>query len=90
MLPPGDVALGWERVLGLADQALYLAKLNGRNRAYGVGAMRRSGDDALAAIDANLELAWQKGIVELRVLRGDVAIVSETPGIRPAPASIER
>jgi len=90
LLPPGDVALGWERVLGLADQALYLAKLNGRNRAYGVGAMRRSGDDALAAIDANLELAWQKGIVELRVLRGDVAIVSETAGIRPAPASIER
>jgi diguanylate cyclase (GGDEF)-like protein len=90
LLPPGNVALGWERVLGLADQALYLAKLNGRNRAYGVGAMRRSGDDALAAIDANLELAWQKGIVELRMLPGDVAIVSATTVARPAPASIER
>ena len=80
LLPPDDIALGWERVLGLADQALYLAKLNGRNCAYGVGAMRVSGDDALAAIDANLEKAWRDGIVELHVLPGDRQLVSEASG----------
>ena len=27
LLPPDDVSLGWERVLGLVDKALYMAKL---------------------------------------------------------------
>lgn len=89
LLPPDDVALGWERVLGLADQALYLAKLNGRDRAYGVGAMRKSGDDALAAIDANLERAWQQGIVELRVLTGERTSVRAAAETSAAPAPSE-
>jgi diguanylate cyclase (GGDEF)-like protein len=70
LLPPDDVALGWERVIGLVDKALYMAKLHGRNRAYGVGGMLRSGDDALAAVDTDLEKAWQDGVVDLRVLLG--------------------
>jgi hypothetical protein len=89
LLPPDDIALGWERVLGLADQALYLAKLNGRNRAYGVGAMRKAGDDALAAIDANLEQAWRKGLVELRVLQGERPSVPSAPEIVAAPAATD-
>src|SRR4030095_4633736 len=39
LLPPDDGALGWERVIGLVDKALYMAKLHGRNRAYGVSGM---------------------------------------------------
>jgi diguanylate cyclase (GGDEF)-like protein len=70
LLPPDDVALGWERVLQLVDKALYMAKLHGRNRAYGIGALLRSGDDALAAVDSDLEQAWRDGVVDMRVLLG--------------------
>jgi predicted signal transduction protein with EAL and GGDEF domain len=66
-LPPDNAALGWERVLGLADKALYMAKRHGRNRAYGVVGIRRPGADALAAAEADLEKAWHDGVVELRV-----------------------
>jgi diguanylate cyclase (GGDEF)-like protein len=82
LLPPDDVALGWERVIGLVDKALYMAKLHGRNRAYGVGGMRQSGDDALAAVDTDLEKAWRDGVVDLRVLVGAQTLVSAT---RTAP-----
>jgi diguanylate cyclase (GGDEF)-like protein len=82
LLPPDDVALGWERVIGLVDKALYMAKLHGRNRAYGVGRMLRSGDDALAAVDTDLEKAWHDGFVDLRVLVGAQSIVAAT---RTAP-----
>lgn len=33
-LAPGAASLDWEQALALADQALYLGKQNGRNRAY--------------------------------------------------------
>ncbi len=82
LLPPDDVALGWERVIGLVDKALYMAKLHGRNRAYGVGGMLRPGDDALAAVDSDLEKAWRDGVVDLRVLVGAQTLVSAT---RTAP-----
>ena len=70
LLPPDNVALGWERVLGLADKALYMAKGRGRNRAYGVVGLRRTGADVLAAIETDLEQAWRDGVVTLRELPG--------------------
>ena len=70
LLPPDDVSLGWERVIGLVDKALYMAKLHGRNRAFGVGGMLRPGDEALAAVDTDLEQAWRDGVVDMRVLLG--------------------
>jgi diguanylate cyclase (GGDEF)-like protein len=86
LLPPDHVALGWERVIGLVDKALYMAKLHGRNRAYGVGGMLRSGDEALAAVDSDLEKAWRDGVVNLRVLVGAQAVDAAaqtvpTPGV---------
>jgi diguanylate cyclase (GGDEF)-like protein len=82
LLPPDDVALGWERVIGLVDKALYMAKLHGRNRAYGVGGMLRPGDDALAAVDSDLEKAWRDGFVDLRVLVGAQTLAGAA---RPMP-----
>jgi diguanylate cyclase (GGDEF)-like protein len=89
LLPPDNIALGWERVLGLVDKALYMAKKNGRNRAYGIGSMRNSGTAAMAAIDADLDQAWQDGIVDLRVVRGTGVPVA-TAAAAPATGDITR
>ncbi|RFP26404.1 diguanylate cyclase [Duganella sp. BJB488] len=69
-LAPAGVPLAWERVLNLADMALYLAKKNGRNRAYGVPALDHVGAAALAAIERDLERAWRDGLLELTVVDG--------------------
>ncbi|MEP7183596.1 MAG: GGDEF domain-containing protein [Betaproteobacteria bacterium] len=77
-LPPDGVALTWERAISLADMALYMAKLHGRNRAYGIRSLRRSDDEALAMLDRDLEQAWRDGIVDLQVLPGAVTEPSLT------------
>ncbi|MCU6496780.1 GGDEF domain-containing protein [Rugamonas sp. A1-17] len=72
-LAPAGVPLTWERVLNLADMALYLAKKNGRNRAYGVRGLDHLGATALAAVEQDLERAWRDGLLELTVVDGDAA-----------------
>jgi len=69
-LPPNELSLPWERAIGLTDMALYMAKLHGRNCAYGIRGLRRSDDEALATIERDLEKAWENGLVELHVLPG--------------------
>jgi diguanylate cyclase (GGDEF)-like protein len=76
LLPPDGVSLGWERVIGLVDKALYMAKLHGRNRAFGVSGMLRPGDEALAAVDTDLDQAWRDGVVDMRILLG-----TQAPGV---------
>ena len=83
LLPPDDLALGWERVIGLVDKALYMAKLHGRNRAFGVGGMLRTGDEAMAAVDSDLEQAWRDGVVDMRVLVGNPSSVGATLAVPP-------
>jgi len=69
-LPPASVPLSWDRAIGLVDMALYMAKTNGRNRAYGI--QRLAGDDpeTLAATERDLERAWKNGLADLHVLYG--------------------
>ena len=69
-LPPEDVHLPWERAVGLVDMALYMAKLHGRNCAYGIRKLRRSDDEAMARIERNLESAWANGMVEMHLEPG--------------------
>jgi len=88
LLPPDDVALGWERVIGLVDKALYMAKLHGRNRAFGVGGMLRPGPEALAAVDTDLDQAWRDGVVDMRVLVGNPSSVSATL-VAPPPGTLK-
>ena len=87
LLPPDDVALGWERVLGLVDKALYMAKVHGRNRAYGVGSLLKPGDDALVAVDTDLEKAWRDGIVDMRLLLGAQSLEAAVQ-TAPPPGSL--
>jgi len=69
-LPPEDIHLPWERAVGLVDMALYMAKLHGRNCAYGIRRLRRSDDEAMARIERSLESAWANGMVEMHLEPG--------------------
>ena len=69
-LTPAGLPLPWERVVNLADMALYLAKEHGRNRAYGVHGFHNFGATSMEAIEHDLEAAWRAGFVELSVVTG--------------------
>lgn len=87
-LPPENISLSWERAIGLADMALYMAKLDGRNCAYGIRRLRRSDDEAMERIERDLQSAWANGMVEMHLERGPVLGNDdsvETPH-SPAPA----
>lgn len=68
-------ALAWERVLGLADQALYMAKADGRHMAYGVVGISAAAG-AVNAIEADLRAAWRDGLVELEKIDGKDAVIA--------------
>ncbi len=86
-LPPDNAPVTWERAIALADMALYMAKVHGRNRAYGIRRLNRSDAVALAALDRSLEGAWRNGIVELDVLQGAATVDLQGAGEEEPVAS---
>ncbi|UXH78214.1 GGDEF domain-containing protein [Roseateles amylovorans] len=69
-IAPRDLTPSWERAIDLADTAMYMAKAHGRNKAYGIAAMRCEDLEALQALAGRLESAWHQGQVELVSLLG--------------------
>jgi diguanylate cyclase (GGDEF)-like protein len=69
-LPPGQLPVGWEQAINLADMALYMAKNQGRNRAGGIVAAQASDPHALRGIEADFDRAWHDGRVTLKVAPG--------------------
>lgn len=69
-LAPNRLDLPWNLAVDVVDNAMYVAKTLGRNRACGVG---RVPADTLAEVDAvvqDLERAWRDGRVQMAVLQG--------------------
>jgi diguanylate cyclase (GGDEF)-like protein len=83
-LPPDDVRLNWDGAIRLVDKALYMAKMQGRNRAYGIAALHARGSDPEHGVDGDLESAWREGTVELRLLLGMPAVDEPGPAARDA------
>jgi hypothetical protein len=87
-LPPDDAMLSWERAIGLIDMALYMAKLHGRNCAYGIRGLRKTDEESLASMERDFEKAWEDGMVDLHLLPGpDIdAYAAHKPAESPARA----
>ena len=99
-LPPSDIPLPWDSAIGLVDMALYMAKANGRNRAYGIRRLAHSNPETLAAAERDLEHASKAGLVEMRVVYGpypasdrpveQFSSNSQVPAARPLLAANSR
>jgi diguanylate cyclase (GGDEF)-like protein len=89
-LPPENINLPWERAIGLADMALYMAKLHGRNCAYGIRRLRRTDDEAMERIERDLQSAWANGMVEMHLEPGPVLDIDNGTGapLSPSPAIV--
>lgn len=61
----GNAMPGWEQLVHLADLCLYLAKTAGRNQAFGISDASALTPDAIAAADADMRHASDKGLVKL-------------------------
>ena len=88
-LPPEDINLPWERAVSLVDMALYMAKLHGRNCAYGIRKLRRSDDEAMTRIERNLESAWANGMVEMHLEPGPELGIVDTAATTPSAMARE-
>ena len=70
-LAPHGLRLPWERAIDLVDTVMYLAKVHGRNRAYGLERMLATDPlQAAGELAARLEGAWQAGDVTWSRWRG--------------------
>jgi diguanylate cyclase (GGDEF)-like protein len=85
-LPPAGAPLSWDRAIGLVDMALYLAKANGRNRAYGIERLASADEETVAAVERDLARAFTTGLAEPRVVYGPTPGSSGVSAASPAPA----
>jgi diguanylate cyclase (GGDEF)-like protein len=66
----------WEKAMQLADMALYLGKVNGRNRAYGLLRLTVPPEQALPELERDFSQAIKDGMVEVAVINGPAKIDS--------------
>lgn len=68
-----EAACNWEKAMQLADMALYLGKVNGRNRAYGLLSLLVPYEQALPELERDFSAAIQQGMVEIAIVLGPQA-----------------
>lgn len=60
----------WEKAMQFADMALYLGKVNGRNRAYGLISLLQPAEVALPMLEQDFSEAIKKEMVEVVIVNG--------------------
>jgi diguanylate cyclase (GGDEF)-like protein len=65
-----EIECNWEKAMQLADMALYLGKVNGRNRAYGLLSLLVPYEQALPELERDFSAAIQQGMVEIAIVLG--------------------
>lgn len=65
-----ESVLGWERALQIADMALYIGKVHGRNRAYGLRGLNKPYEEIKDQLENDLNAAIEEGTVEYLLIEG--------------------
>lgn len=65
-----ETQLNWEKALKLADMALYMGKVHGRNRGYGLVALHRPYEELKSQLDTDLSLPIEQGHLEITLVLG--------------------
>lgn len=65
-----DQQLDWQKTLQLADNALYLSKVHGRNRAYGLSKLHKPYHDIAQELESDFSHAVESGVVEVIMVEG--------------------
>ncbi|MFA9274737.1 MAG: diguanylate cyclase [Candidatus Aquirickettsiella gammari] len=68
-----EAACNWEKAMQLADMALYMGKVNGRNRAYGLLSLLVPYEQALPELERDFSAAIKQGMVEIAIVQGPQA-----------------
>jgi diguanylate cyclase (GGDEF)-like protein len=63
----------WEKAMQIADMALYLGKVNGRNRAYGLNRLLVPFEEAMPVLERDISAAIKAHMVELVEVVGPAA-----------------
>ena len=63
----------WEKAMQFADMALYLGKVNGRNRAYGLISLLQPPEVVLPVLDQDFSAAIKNDMVEVVIVHGPKA-----------------
>jgi diguanylate cyclase (GGDEF)-like protein len=71
-LPPNRLDLPWSLAVDIVDNAMYVAKTLGRNRACGVGMVPAGTAAEVDSMVQDLELSWREGRVQMVILQGPV------------------
>jgi len=67
-----ETELNWERALQIADMALYLSKVHGRNQIYAITGLRCDYETARQPLTDDLQGAIQKNMVDYITIKGPV------------------
>lgn len=65
-----ESACNWEKAMQLADMALYMGKVNGRNRAYGLLSLLVPYEQALPELERDFSAAIKQGMIEIAIIPG--------------------
>lgn len=65
-----EAVMGWNKALQLADMALYLSKVHGRNRGYGLVKLHQPYHNIAQQLETDLSLAIEQGQVEVALVEG--------------------
>ncbi|HPW28821.1 MAG TPA: diguanylate cyclase [Rhodoferax sp.] len=60
-----EVDCNWEKAIQIADMALYLGKVNGRNRAYGLNRLLMPFEQVMPVLERDISAALKGDMVEL-------------------------
>jgi len=81
-----EVDCNWEKAMQIADMALYLGKVNGRNRAYGLNRLLAPFEQVMPVLERDISAALKADMVELVEVMGPLN-PAQMPPAPPAAAA---